>query len=239
NFVSLSEFARHLFSMKKEQPANLQIAMIDDHKLLRNGLAKIINEFDGFEVTIQANNGKDFIELVSTRRKPDIVLLDINMPVMNGYETAKWIYSHMPGTKMLVLSMLDADYVFIRMIRLGARGFMIKDSHPEQFYRALVQLRDEGFYMNEILTPRMAGRLKADHSQNIGLPSHETPNLSDKEIEFLRLACTEMTYREIAASMGIGIRTVDSYRDVLFDKLAVTTRIGLVLYAIKNGIVMI
>ncbi|WP_290798092.1 response regulator transcription factor [Flavihumibacter sp. UBA7668] len=225
--------------MNNEQPANLQIAMIDDHNLLRNGLAKIINEFDGFEVSIQANNGREFIDLMSTRKKPDIVLLDINMPVMNGYETAKWINSHLPGTKMLVLSMLDTDYAFIRMIRLGARGFMIKDSHPEQFYRALVQLRDEGFYMNEILTPRMANRLKADHSQDTGITQDGQPNLSAKEIEFLKLACTEMTYREIAAAMGISIRTVDSYRDVLFDKLAVTTRIGLVLYAIKNGIVMI
>jgi len=222
-----------------EPPVNLQIAMIDDHVLLRNGLAKIINEFNGFEVSLQANNGKEFIELISTRKKPDIVLLDVNMPVMNGYETAKWIHSHLPGTKMLVLSMLDADYVFIRMLRLGARGFMIKDSHPEQFYQALVQLRDQGYYMNENFSPRMAQRLKNDPGQTSSISPLDPPKLSDKELEFLKLACTEMTYREIADALGVSIRTVDSYRDVLFDKLGVSTRVGLVLYAIKNGIVMI
>jgi DNA-binding NarL/FixJ family response regulator len=225
--------------MKKEQPANLQIAMIDDHILLRNGLAKIINEFDGFEVTLQANNGKEFIDLISTRRKPDIVLLDVNMPVMNGYETAKWIHSHLPGTKMLVLSMLDADYVFIRMLRLGARGFMIKDSHPDQFYQALVQIRDKGYYMNEVLSPRMTQRIKKDPAESTAGSPFDPPKLSEKEIEFLKLACTELTYREIAETLGVSIRTVDSYRDVLFDKLDVSTRVGLVLYAIKNGIVMI
>lgn len=209
--------------MHPQLPAKLQIAMIDDHKLLRNGLAKIINEFDGFEVTIQASNGKEFIEQIATRRKPDIVLLDINMPVMNGYETAKWISSHLPGTKMLVLSMLDMDYAFIRMLRLGARGYLIKDSHPDQFYQALIQLRDKGFYINE---------------SKKGNSAIDLPKLTDKEIEFLQLACTEMTYREIAHEMNISYRTADSYRDVLFTKLDVNSRVGLVLYAIKSGIVM-
>lgn len=116
---------------------------------------------------------------------------------------------------------------------------MIKDSHPDQFYQALVQIRDQGYYMNDSFSPRMAQRLKNDTGQANNISHPEPPKLSDKELEFLKLACTEMTYREIADALGVSIRTVDSYRDVLFDKLEVSTRVGLVLYSIKNGIVMI
>lgn len=200
--------------------------MIDDHVLLRNGVAKMINEFPGFEVCLQANNGKEFIELIKTQLAPEIVLLDINMPIMSGYETAAWISKNLPRTKMLVLSMIDTEYVYLRMLRLGARGFMYKDSHPEQFHQALIELRDKGIYMN---VP----------AQNEGNPPVDLAILTAKETEFLRLVCSEMTYREIASQMHISYRTADSYRDTLFDKLGVTTRVGLVLYAIKNGIVMI
>ncbi|MFD2527642.1 response regulator [Flavihumibacter stibioxidans] len=216
-----------------------KIAMIDDHNLLRSGLANIINEFNGFEVTLQAVNGRDFIEKMQTHEPPDIVLLDINMTVMNGYETAAWIRENLPQVKILVLSMLDTDYAFIRMLKLGARGFMIKDSHPDQFYRALVEIRDNGIYMNEILSPKMAHRLNKDYSQTIDAAPNLIPRLSDKEIEFLKLVCSEMTYREIAMEMGISHRTADGYRDTLFNKLGVCTRVGLVLYSIKNGIVMV
>lgn len=200
--------------------------MIDDHVLLRNGVAKMINEFPGFEVCLQANNGKEFIELIKTQLAPEIVLLDINMPIMSGYETAAWISKNLPRTKMLVLSMIDTEYVYLRMLRLGARGFMYKDSHPEQFHQALIELRDKGIYMN---VP----------AQNEGNPPVDPAILTAKETGFLRLVCSEMTYREIASQMHISYRTADSYRDTLFDKLGVTTRVGLVLYAIKNGIVMI
>lgn len=216
-----------------------KIAMIDDHNLLRNGLANIINAFDGFRVTLQASNGREFIEKLDSHEVPDIVLLDINMSVMNGYETAAWIRTHLPQVKVLVLSMLDTDYAFIRMLKLGARGFLIKDSHPDQFFKALVEIRDKGIYMNEILSPRMAAdRLKKDYSQVIDAAPDPLSRLTEKEIEFLRLACTEMTYREIAGAMGISHRTVDGYRDTLFTKLGVCTRVGLVLYSIKNGIVL-
>lgn len=220
-------------------PPVQKIAMIDDHNLLRNGLADIINEFPGFEVVLQAVNGRDFIEKIQQYEPPDIVLLDINMTGMNGYDTASWIRENLPQVKTLVLSMLDTDYAFIRMLKLGARGFMIKDSHPDQFYKALVDIRDKGIYMNEILSPKMANRLNKDYSQTIDAAPEQIPRLSEREYEFLRLVCSEMTYREIAAEMGMSARAADGYRDTLFHKLGVSTRVGMVLYAIKYGIVVV
>lgn len=211
--------------------------MVDDHNLLRNGLARLVDSFEGFEVIFEANHGKDFIDQLNQHPVPDIVLLDINMPVMNGYETAEWIKQNLPDTKVLVLSMLDSDMAIIRMLNLGARGFVVKDSHPDQFRKALNQIRELGYCMNENLSGRLAYRnLQQEPEPN---PSTILPRLSEKELEFLRLSCSEMTYREIAHEMGIGHRTVDSHRDSLFQKLGVSTRVGLVLFAIRNGIVMV
>lgn len=215
----------------------MKIAMVDDHNLLRNGLARLVDSFEGFEVIFEANHGKDFIDQLNQHPVPDIVLLDINMPVMNGYETAEWIKQNLPDTKVLVLSMLDSDMAIIRMLNLGARGFVVKDSHPDQFRKALNQIRELGYCMNENLSGRLAYRnLQQEPEPN---PSTILPRLSEKELEFLRLSCSEMTYREIAHEMGIGHRTVDSHRDSLFQKLGVSTRVGLVLFAIRNGIVMV
>ena len=221
-------------------PAIQKIAMIDDHNLLRSGLANIINRFPGFEVVLQAVGGRDFIEKIQkTQETVDIVLLDIHMTGMNGYDTAAWIRENLPEVKILVLSMLDSDYAFIRMLNLGARGFMIKDSHPDQFFKALTDIRDRGIYMNEILSPKMADRLNRDYTQTIDEAPEKVPPLTEKETIFLRLVCTEMTYREIAAEMAVSPRTADGYRDTLFHKLGVSTRVGMVMYAIKNGIVMV
>jgi two-component system, NarL family, invasion response regulator UvrY len=214
----------------------MKIAMVDDHNLLRKGLANLINTFEGFDVIFEATNGKDFIEQLAINPIPDIVLLDINMPVMNGYETADWIRKNLPETKTLVLSMLQSDLAIIRMLNLGAKGFIIKDSHPDQFRSALVQLRDLGFCMNEDLSGRLPDKSLTDSP---GTWSTPIPSFSEKELTLMRLSCSELTYREIAAEMGIGHRAVDSLRDSLFQKLNVSNRVGLVLYAIKNGIIMV
>jgi two-component system, NarL family, invasion response regulator UvrY len=221
--------------MLKEIPPQ-KIAMVDDHKLLRKGLANLINSFEGYEVVLEANNGRELIELLAGQQAPDIILLDINMPEMNGYETAGWLKKNLPTTKILVLSMLDSDLAIIRMLNLGAKGFLIKDSHPDQFREALGQLRDQGFFMNEGLSSRINSITRQEPAENKADQPH---NFSEKEMHFIRLSCSELTYREIAHEMGIGHRSVDSHRDALFNKLNVGSRVGLVLYAIKHGIVMV
>jgi DNA-binding NarL/FixJ family response regulator len=210
------------------------IALVDDHSLLRNGLASLIGSFDGYTVLFEADNGKDFIQQLNTNTLPDIILLDITMPEMNGLETAIWIKRNAPSIKILVLSMIDNDEVVISMLKAGARGYLLKDSKPAVFKQALDNIRDTGFFMNELVSNKMLNYVRNDESSG-----KETPDfslLSDKELAFVQYACTEMTHKEIAIAMQVSTRTVDGYRDEILRKLNLQSRIGLVLFAIKSGL---
>lgn len=212
------------------------IAMADDHVLLRNGLASLLNDLD-YQVVFQADDGKEFIEKIqTTATAPHIALMDINMPRMNGYETTIWLKKNAPEVKVLALSMYDDENAIIRMIRSGARGYILKDSDPLELKTAINAIMEKGFYHSELVSGTLI------HAVNrIDDPEHAAVKggmgLTDKQMEILKLLCTEMSIKEIAEQVHLSTRTVDSYRDELLDKLNCKTRIGLVLYAIKNGMV--
>lgn len=208
----------------------IKIALIDDHALLRSGLASVITGFGDYEVIFEADNGKHFIQQLATHACPDVVLLDITMPEMDGFETAAWIKENRPDVKILVLSMLDNDASIIRMLRNGARGYILKDSKPEVLRSSLHSIVHKGFCTNELVSGKMV------HFINKGGDSKEVHTLNDKEIAFLKLCCSEKSYKEMADELGIAPRTVESLRSSLFDKLGTTSRVGLVLYAIRNGL---
>jgi two-component system, NarL family, invasion response regulator UvrY len=216
-----------------------QVAIVDDHKLFRDGLAELIRNFDGFEVLIEADNGSHFINQVSVYNIPDIVLLDINMKIMDGFQTAQWLRSYHPDLKFLVLSMYENENSVIRMLKLGARGYILKDIRKIELQQALSSLVTKGYYYTEKLTGRLIHNLGIADEIEQGKPKRELPRLSEREVEFLKLACTELTYKEIAKEMGLSIHTVDSYRDNLFSKFDLKSRAGLVLFAIRNKIVFI
>jgi DNA-binding NarL/FixJ family response regulator len=209
-----------------------RVALVDDHVLLRNALASLLNSFEGYSVEFEANNGKHFIELLKDHPSPDIVLLDITMPEMNGIETATWMRANLPETKILVLSVMDTDAVIINMLKLGARGYILKDSKPAVFKQALDSIRDTGFFMNELLSNKMLTYVTESQGKETFLLSELTQN----EITFLQLSCSEMTYKEIAQKMNVSPRTVDGYRDQLLKKLNVQSRIGLAIFAIRYGL---
>lgn len=212
------------------------VALADDHVLIRNGLAGLINSFTDYEVLFQATNGQDFIEQLSssTHKLPDIALLDINMPKKDGYETAHWIKQHHPGIKILALSMYDNENYIIRMLKNGARGYILKDAEPTELKSALDSIIQKGYHYSELITGHLINTLnKFDEDP-------KTKNallVTDKELEFLHYICTELSYKEIADRMYLSPRTIDGYRDAMFDKLNIKTRVGLALYAVKNGLV--
>lgn len=214
-----------------------KIVLVDDHVLLRDGLASYIQTFGDYSVLFQANNGKDLIDRLNEANLPDIILLDIKMPEMDGYETCVWLRNKYPEIKVLALSMYDDENSIIRMFSSGAKGYILKDCEPRELKDALSAVVNRGFYYSDLVTGTLIhtiNNLNSDRSTK-----RKLIKLNDREIAFLKLACTELTYKEIADKMFISPRTIDNYRDDLFKKLEVKTRVGLAMYAIKNGIVQV
>lgn len=210
-----------------------QIALVDDHVLLRNGLRTLLTDL-GYEVVLEAANGDEMLNLLPDVPLPHVVLMDINMPVMDGFQTAAWLRQHQPDVKVLALSMYDDEQSIMRMLRAGARGYVLKDSEPEELKAAIDAVHQKGFYYSDMVTSRIVHNLQAAHAAE---NKTQSPlDLNDKELQFIKLACTELTYKAIAERMNLSPRTIDGYRDALFEKLDVKSRVGLVLFAIKYGL---
>ena len=212
-----------------------KVALVDDHKLFRKGMVELINGFSGYKVIWEANHGLDCIKQLGAGELPDIILLDINMPEMDGYDTAEWLKLHQPKIKVLALSMYDHEEPIIKMLRAGAKGYILKDAEPLELKAALQELVRKGFYYSELVSGTLVNSINRGSDETSHLA--DTVKLNDRESDFLKLACSELTYKEIADRMCLAPRTIDGYREALFEKLQVKNRIGLVLYAIRNRLV--
>lgn len=211
------------------------VAITDDHLLIAKALSGIVESFEDFEVLFEASNGQVLIEkMKNTQALPDIVLLDISMPVMDGFETAQWIKTNHEQILVLALSMQDDEHALIKMIKSGARGYLHKNAHPAELEKALKMLIKNGFYYPDWATGKILSNISGQNNSKDILSV-----ITDREKEFLQYAITELTYKEIAENMHCSTRTVEGYRNALFEKLDLRTRTGLVVYAIKHGIVNI
>ncbi len=207
-----------------------KVAIVDDHKLFSSALSSMIDDFNDYQVLFEAKNGQDFQnKLKDVDVIPDIVLMDYNMPVMNGIETTKWTATIYPEIKVLGLSMDSDEIIVIRMLKAGAKGYILKDVSPKDFKLALDELTHKGYYHSDLVGETMMHALTE--------PFDPIEYLKKREIEFLKHAATEKTYKEIAKDMYLSPKTIDGYRESLFSKLNIKSRTGLVLYAIKNKII--
>ena len=209
----------------------IHVAVVDDHTLLRNALAKLIDSFDNFSVFFEAQNGEELKEKLRKRLIPEIILLDVNMPGMNGFETAEWLFKNHPQIKILALSMFSDENTIIRMLKLGAKGYIMKTAEPEELHLALKSVMQKNFYLSDYITGKIVGGL----NKNMEQPDEQVV-LTAREMEFLKLTCSELSYKEIAEKMFVSSRRVEDHRNALFEKLKIRSRVGLVMYAIKNGI---
>ena len=210
----------------------ITVAIADDHSLLRNALAKLINTFEGYSIIIEADNGKDLRNKILQHVVPDIVMLDVNMPEMDGFETTQWLHKTYPQVKVLALSMFSDEKTIIKMFRVGPKAYLLKNTDPDDLKKALDSLIDKNVYLSEYVSGKLVSGLHQDMEGQV-----KEIVLNEKEKEFLRWTCTELSYKDIAGQMFVSPRTVDDYRQSLFNKLKVHSRVGLVMYAIKNGIV--
>ena len=219
----------------------LKIAVVDDHNLFRKGLIKLIGLVDKenkYSILFEAESGEDLQEKLTKKSLPDIVLMDIDMPDMNGYEAVGWLRKYHPNINILVVSMLETEESILRMLQLGVKGYLSKDIEVEDMHRALEAIANNGYYYSDVATGIMAHNFQSK-SGNGPAKMGKLIDLTENEREFIKLACTELTYHQIADKMNLSPKTIDGYREALFHKLGVKTRVGLAMYAVKHGLVNI
>jgi len=207
-----------------------RIAIVDDHVLIAKALTGIIERFGQFEVLYEVENGQQLQQRFENAAQiPDLVLLDINMPVMNGFETAAWLKANHPTVHILALSVQQEEETLIKIIKSGAQGYLPKNVRPDVLKQALETVLSQGYYYPDWAAHKMIQVLTGQG--NTG------PELSERETTFLSFVATELTYKEIADKMCCSPRTVETYRDSLFEKFKVKSRVGLVVYALKHGLI--
>lgn len=219
---------------KNIEPVNVLIA--DDHVLLRDALASLINSFGDFRVIGTAGSGREVISLFENGIHPDLIVLDLNMPDIDGFETAIWLHENHPEIRVLVLTMYDSEVALIRLLKVGVRGLLRKNISQHEMRRALMEVAADRPYYSHSATSNLGSLFQKQQDKGHGL---DRVMLSEQEIRFLKLASTDMTYKEVAFEMNLTPRAVDNIRDILFDKLEVKSRVGLAIYAVKKGIVTI
>jgi DNA-binding NarL/FixJ family response regulator len=216
-------------------PTNINIAIVDDHTLFRDGLANLLSEFDHISILFNARNGQDMQEQLRRHGVPDVILMDINMPVMDGNEATAWLKQHHPPIYVLALSMYEDDINIIKMLRKGATGYILKECNANELVRAIQSVMDTGYYINELVSGKLIRSMQDEDKPDA--PKDKGSQFTTREKEFLKLCCSELTYKEIADQMHLSPRTVDGYREDIFERLQIRSRTGIVLYAIKHKMV--
>lgn len=219
--------------MKKEY----KIILVDDHKLFREGLNFVISQIDEFKVVAEASDGREFLRLIDST-EADLVLMDISMPHVDGIEATKIAMEKYPDLKILALSMFGDEDYYYKMIQVGVKGFILKESGKEELEKAMWEVLNGGNYFSQkLLADIIANLNKPNTGQN--RPGSEQVSLTKREKEVLQLICTGLSNAEIADRLFLSLRTVEGHKSKLISKTGVKNSISLVMYAIKNKLVEI
>lgn len=214
----------------------LKLGIVDDHKLFRKGLITLIElAYPKCEILFEADNGLDLQHKLLKKNLPDIIIMDVNMPGMDGFASAQWLRENHPDIKVLVVSMVEKEETIVRMLKLGVKGYLSKDVEPQELGEALRSIMNRGFYYTDYLTGKLVMSIQSEGTGKQKI--NNLPQINDREKLFLELACSELTYNEIADKMFLSPKTIDGYRNALFEKLNVKSRVGLALYAVRHGLV--
>lgn len=215
----------------------IKIAIVDDHKIFREGLKSTLGDYDGIHLLSESCNGKEIVDRL-THEQPDVVLMDMKMPVMDGIQATTLINKNYKNIKILALSMFDDDKYILSMMKAGARGYLLKSAEPDEIVEAIKSVNDKGYYFNDHLSLTMVKKLLGNSVfENDG--NGEMIELNERENDILKLICAECANTEIADKLCLSVRTVEGYRTKLFEKTGAKNIAGLVIYAIKNRIIQI
>lgn len=200
------------------------IIIVDDHVLFGQSLKGVIDSYREYEVTDLCKNGKEFQKILQQKKQlPDIVLLDVRMPILDGVATMQWLSVNFPDLKVLALSMASDEETLLKMLGYGCRGYLLKNIDLKTLKMALDEVHEKGYYYNTL-----------DVKENKEQFKDKKTELSDREKEFLKYVCTDLTYKEIADKMHLSPKTIDGYRESLFNKLKIRSRQGLAVYSVKH-----
>ena len=209
----------------------INIAVIDDHQLFRQGIIRVIRSLDDrFNVLLEASNGQDFIRRLPNDHQIKIAIVDLDMEIMDGRELAIILKEKHPEINVLTLTMHGEDEeAIIGMIRSGVKGYLSKDVEPLELKKAIETVASGKFHFNEALSGKLLEIIIVDKM------NASNDELNDREMQFVELCCSELTYKEIANEMCLSPKTIDGYRAALFERFELKSRVGLVLFAIKKG----
>ena len=215
----------------------IKLALVDDHNLFRRGIASILGQVADFELVLEASNGQEFIDKIP-RRVPDVVLLDLQMPVLDGTATADYLRENHPLIKIIVLTMHDEDRMVLHLLEKGVSGYLLKDSDPDEVERAIRKVMNEGVYLNEFVSRAMLRKMTNKPKVSTQTTLYKSKILlSDREKEVLKLICEGMSTAEISDKIYLSPRTVEGHRLRILEKTGTKNTAGMVAYAFRNGLV--
>lgn len=214
----------------------INVVITDDHKLFRKGIASLLSEFEFIDQIQEAATGLELIEILnSADPRPDLILLDLKMPEMDGVEANKIIQERYPGMKIIVLSMEDDEQMILYMINEGVNGYVMKSAEPDELENAICKVIKSGYYFSDSINALIFRNLK-NMPQIAGMKNVQ---LTNREKQVLQLICKAHTDVEIAERLNVSVRTINGFRQNLLDKTGTRNMAGLVVYAIKNKLVVI
>jgi DNA-binding NarL/FixJ family response regulator len=216
-------------------PNKIKIAIVDDHKLFRDGIATLLSSFPDLSISIVAGNGREFFAELLTKKRPiDILILDVEMPEMDGIEVLKKLKDTQSDIKPLLLTQHSEDELVYGLVELGAKGLLHKSADIEDVVDAIYSLKNNELYFNDEVSKLVLRKLvKKEHIKRIGI----NKNLTEKEKEIIRLICHEFTTKEIADKLFLSERTIETHRQNIFEKTRSKNAVGLAVYAMRTGIV--
>lgn len=216
----------------------ITLAIADDHKLFREGLASLFRQHPRIQVVMQAENGQDLIDQISASTRPDVILMDLSMPILDGMVATEKLKKSDPHIKILVLSMYNEEAFILKMLDLGANGYLLKSAEPEELIKAIETVKEKDYYFNDFINTVMLKGLKEKKNYTkLSLKNQETVTI--RELESLELICKGYNSTEIAEKLFISKRTVDFHRQNLLSKFAVKNTASLIVYAVRNDLVQL
>ena len=212
----------------------IQVAIADDHQIFRKGVILSLRPFASIKFVLEAENGDELLKGLETVQ-PDVILMDLRMPGKDGIETTKIISKQYPKIHILVLSMYEDERFVTHLMENGANGYLLKNSDANEIKKAILEVMAKGYYLNNFVNRIL---LKKSHQKAKVIPSLNSEiQISDKEQQVIRLVCMEYTAQEIAKEMEISPRTVEAIKDRLMERFGVKNSVGLVFFAMKNGLI--